>query len=295
MRIILSVALLVIGAISYAQFEKIEEYTMFGSRFDNAITVNGEKNGEKIVFNAENRSNYPYVVELEFTFLANLDPAVSSAKEVVFPGKSRVVSFTIRDEEQSFNYQYQTKYYIGKIGNETDYMFPYLIPLKAGTTLTPYKRSHNSKRYLINHFNTSAGDTICCMRKGYVVACPEMPYISDKISKTSSIEVMHSDGSVMVYENIDTSNSLVKLGQTVFPGQAIGQANHMNYIRVSLFEFPGDGKVKGIPFLYMHESGEADNFGNSFLDSRVVHPDVIVQKEMSKREVKRLKQGKLVL
>ena len=293
-KLLLFVSVLLLSVGVKAQYEKIKEYSTFGLRLDNAIKVNGEKNGDKIAFFAENRSNYPYVVEISFTNLENMEPYTTFKRQLVFPGKHKIVEFKKRNADQGFNYQYQTKYYIGS-NKEADRLFPYLIPLKEGTEIIPYKRMANSNTYLVNHFTMQPGDTIYCMRKGRVLATPNMYHNGDRISQKRSIEVMHADGTIMMYENINLDIELVRQQEVVYPGQPIGLVNQGGFLRVGLYECLDGGMIKSIPFLYIRHDRQAENFNNSFLETSVKHPIEIKTKELTRREKKRLKSGKLVL
>ena len=285
--------LIFIGNIVNAQYEELKTITYFASRIDNPIKINSQKNGDDILFYAENRSNYPYIVEAEFGSLVNMTTDKRTVKELVYPGRCRIATLTIREQDQRYDYQLKSRYYFGQLNSDVDMTYPYLFPLKPGYVITPYKMNPNSSIYLINHFNVSEGDTIYCMRKGYVAASSQMFHEEDRISKTKSIEIMHKDGTVMVYENIDATQPLIDLNQTVYPGQAIGVINEKSYLRIHLCSFEAEGRINGLPILFIKENGIADNFGHEFIDSKVVHPEDIIAKEMTKRERKKYKQGKL--
>ncbi|MBK3519322.1 hypothetical protein [Carboxylicivirga marina] len=278
-----------------AQYEKLDEYITFGSRHHNPIKVNGERNGDKITFFAENRSNYPYVVEIEFKILINLTPNIGQHKEVIYPGKHRIVTLSLKDAEGGFDYQYSTRYFLGIENKEADQIFPYLLPVSAGKKIEIYKFSQKTNRYYLNQFKLNKGDTICCMRKGYVVANTRNVNQSDRISNTPSVEVMHADGTVMIYENIDIMKPMVKTGSYIYPGQAIGFVSDALYVKVALCKFMGEGRISTVPFTYLRNDGQVISFDNSFINSEVIHPMDVVTKEMTKREKKKLKQGKLVL
>lgn len=131
------------------------------------------------------------------------------------------------------------------------------------------------------------------MRKGYVTAEPRMHHQSDRISKNESLEVMHVDGTVMVYENMCHDSLLVQLGHEVFPGQPLGVINNKCFVRTNLYVFKNDGVIQSSPMLFVHDQDHYEPFNLSIKDKKVVHPVEVVTLEMTKREVKKYHQNKL--
>ena len=278
---------------TFAQYGKLEETTYFSSRMDNPVKIESEMVNNEIHIYATNRSFYPYEVELTFKELRNLTPYLNHHKEDIWPGKHRILTLKVKDEQQGINYDYQAKYYISNAGKKMDEDHPYLLPMAAGKTVQFYYPSFKPNTYYVNHFKLSSQDTVYCMRKGFVTAEPRMHHQSDRISKNESLEVMHADGSVMVYENLYHDSLMVQVGQKVFPGQPLGVINNKCFVRTNLYVFKKEGLVQSTPMIFVHDKDHFEPFNRSIKDITVVHPFEVITKEMTKREIKKYKQNKL--
>lgn len=278
---------------SSAQYEKLEEITYFSSRMDNPVKVESEMVNDEIHFFATNRSLFPYEVELSFKDIQNLTPYINQHKEYVFTGKHRILTLKIKNEGESLNYDYQARYWISNCGKEPDDEHPYLLPLAPGRAVQFYSPDHKPNTFYLNHFSLSSQDTVFCMRKGTVTAEPCMHHQSDRISKNESLEIMHADGTVMVYENLCHDSLFVKLGHKVFPGQPLGVVNNNCFVPTHLYAFKKDGIIQSSPILFVHAKERFEPFNRSLKDQLVVHPTEVVTQEMTRREIKKYKQNKL--
>lgn len=278
---------------THAQYIPIKQETTFSSRIDNPIEVKAELQDTRIHLFAENRSTYAYVVELEFVDLKNLVPYTTSYSDVIGYGKHRLITFEIKDLTQAIDYSYRVKYYMGSIANDIKRDHPYLIPLAPQKKVKLYYPEQRPNTYNVNYFAVNPGDTIYCMRKGYVTAEPVMHHQNDRISSRKSLEIRHPDGSVMTYENLCPESIFNGICHEVFPGQALGVANEKGYIEVWLYEFLDEGHLRSSPILYTYDQNRVKPFDLTLDSIKVVHPPHIITKEMTKREKRRFKQNKL--
>ncbi len=282
-----AIATILISATSYAQLGTPIEQITFSSRIDNPVEVLVEQRDNKIHFFAKNRSFYTFTVELNFSYIQNLTPCVTRQKEIVKSGNHRILTLEIKNREQGFDYAYKCTYSIGDESKSCDLAYPYLMPLRSGKKVNLHYPQRDSSYFLLDHFKTAPGDTIFCMRKGTVTAIPDMYHESDRLSKNKSLEIRHSDGSVMIYENLDPNSVSLNGGETVYPGQPIGTCNDKGVVYVCLYEFLGGGSFIGRKPLYVYRPEVVKPFDFSIKNHVVCHPREFVEKEMSSREIKR--------
>lgn len=282
-----AIATILISATSYAQLGTPIEQITFSSRIDNPVEVLVEQQDNKIHFFAKNRSFYTYTVELNFSYIQNLTPYVTRQKEIVKSGNHRILTLEIKNREQGFDYAYKCTYSIGDENKSCDLAYPYLIPILTGKKVKLHYPSRDSSFFLTDHFQTLSGDTILCMRKGTVTATPGMYHQCDRLSNNKTLEVRHSDGSVMIYENLEPNSVFFKGGETVYPGQPIGTSNDKGFVYVCLYEFLGGGSFIGRRPLYVYRPDVVKPFDFSFENHVVCHPQEFIIREMSNREIKR--------
>jgi hypothetical protein len=136
-------------------------------------------------------------------------------------------------------------------------------------------------------------DTIYCMRKGLIAATPDMYHNSDRISNGQSLEIIHNDGTVMVYENLNPDKVFVKPGNTIYPGEALGIINHSLDLKVNLFTTLNQNCIQNIDIYYYTGEDSTSLFSKELLNKKVTYPESIITKEMTKMELKKYKKGKL--
>jgi len=167
--------------------------------------------------------------------------------------------------------------------DEPDLDYPYLIPIGEGRTVDFVR---DSKYFYINNFKMNNRDSIYCMRKGIVTALPDLSVESERIIKTGSLEIRHKDGTVAVYRNIDSELCKLRIGETVYPGQLVGEIISDKNLIVTIYQLIGDGKIRSIDNKYICDNNRLLNSGE-ISNEVVVFPKAIVEKEMSKREIKK--------
>jgi len=281
-----SIFILNINSLS-AQYQKVTEEIVFQSKIDNPITVEPIKQKDKYVFQASNRSFYPYQLVLKFEEIRNMYPDIPQYSFTVNPGTNRLLTLSVKDITNGHSYKYSVSYKIGVPSKNVVYDFPYLFPLGINSNFDLLENVNDSKTlYLQDHFKIKSGDTIFNMRKGYVAAVPDMFNGADRISARKSLEIIHKDGTIMIYENIDPDKVFVKPGTTVYPGDALGIINDDCILELYLYQIQKDGKPENMDITYFNGTKKAEPFSENLRNIKHERPVEIVGREMSKREIK---------
>ena len=293
-RFSLSIIVSILPFFVFSQhYEKEEQITFsYGSR--NPIKIEIETNNEKYVFKAINSSNYPYTLEVEFKQIQNLLPYATKETFVAYPGVTRLLEFTKKDPNKPHYYSYSYNVKIGDPSKKTDENFPYLLPLSTNKAIEVDKIQLDKSRILItNNLRVHSGDSVFCIRKGYVAAIGNSEIRENVIKLGSSIEVRHIDGTVAVYNGIEVSSMPVRYGQTIYAGQFLGTVSNSDYISVSLYSIKGDGYLRGMAIKYFNGDDSLKTIDK--LDGQyVVKSELIVERELSRREKKLRSKGKLL-
>ncbi|MEO9964534.1 MAG: hypothetical protein ABJF11_02025 [Reichenbachiella sp.] len=270
---------------------RVENIAIFKNRVDHPIEIEVTERDDKVFFYAKNRSLYTYNVTVLFKNVINLRPAVSEKEFVVPHGSIRLIEFYKYNRDKGFQYQYSYKFKIAEPKELPDKKFPYLVPIMT-ETLTPFISQSNE--IYENSFASSIGDTVYCMRKGLVMAVPNMFHGLDRISDQKSIEVRHEDGTIMVYKNISQELGQVKYGKYVYPGQPIAIIDQPDYIQTVLYQYTGEGKFKSLGINYNIDGNEPQPFSKKLLGKKPAFSEAIIAKELTKGELRKLKKGTLI-
>ena len=273
----------------FSQFDKVEHITLFGSRIDNPVEVEVTTSGNNYVFTADNRSYYPYILELKIMDIVNLNPPRVNGFFKIHPGKNKLVTLSVVNPEQPSYYSYSTSYSIGIPSQDVDFDLPYLMPFKGPFDFE--KTGDDTMLIKANTFRLHSGDTIFAMRRGMVAATPDMDYKNDRVSERNSLEIIHQDGTIMVYENLDPDQVLIKPGKQVYPGEAMGIIKGNAPLEVMLYLNLGGGKLRGIQIKYCIDKNTTEIFSSKLREATISYPREIIVKEMTKREVKRYDKG----
>lgn len=276
--------------ISLSQWVEQKQITTFSNKLNSPIKIEVLEKEGRYKFYANNKSSYPYLITLKMqTF--NLQPENLNRSYVVLPGRNHIVDLIQKSDKVNTNYSYEYRYAIGDPGQIPDNKYPYVLPIGEGK-ITEFYKSIEYNNYYIDAFSMQEGDTVYCMRKGYVTAIPEMYRATDRIAKSKSLEIRHADGTVMIYENIDDESIFTNVGKKVYPGQPLGLVNSQSHIKVQLYNISGDYMLsKQIINYYTRDS--ISKFSMKFNEYKSEYPDHIIQKEMTKRETKKYKKGNL--
>jgi hypothetical protein len=276
-----------------AQYTKVEEYTMFGNQMNSPIEMDVRTNGNKISFDVINRSFYPYLFEIKFDEFQNLTPRIFEKQTILHPGSNNLFTLSVVDENQSPGYSYSIKYMMGNPNDKPDLSFPYLIPIGKNKTVCFVTKNENGNiMLLVNQFKMNKNDTVFSSRKGWITALPDNKIKIDRISKSSSLEIRHSDGTVAVYIGLDPNMSNLELGQTVYPGQPIGKIGNSGVLTLDVYAFQGNGQLKNLDIYFADQNGQLIS-SRKIPDKVLAFPDTIIKKEMTKKEIKKYESGNL--
>ncbi|MEO6905855.1 MAG: hypothetical protein ABI148_05805 [Ginsengibacter sp.] len=282
---------LLIPVISLCQYQEIQINT-FSSRLSNPLKIEVSENDRGTLdFTVKNDSWFTYHVELKFSVLENLSPATESSKDVVLPGKKTLFRLKVIDAKSLHNYSYNFSYGIGDPNKNADEDFQYLIPLSGGKTIKLLELKNNTNAvFFRNVFYLNNGDTILCMRKGTVTSTSNNTFNqNDRIDKNSTVEILHTDGTIATYNFPEDKKVLVVPGQQVYPLQPIVVSQHSGEVSISLFKLQKNNMLKSFDFKY-----EGDSTNDAFSNGSIVkHLSSNIEKELTKKEKKRLANGTL--
>ena len=274
-----------------AQFAEQEQITLFSSRSKSPVKITVLKNENKIIFYADNKSFYRYSLDMNYD-LMNLRPVITEKTYTIGRGRTRLAAFEVKTENAAYDYSYKYSFRIHETDEEFIKDFPYLFPVGKGKTISDYYPDLNFSRK-VRFENLNRTDTFFCMRKGIVSSKPGVSIATDRISSSrNAIEIIHEDGSVMVYNGADPDNIFVSVGDKVFPGQAIGLIS-FDYLTVDLYSILEGGKVSSKEMKFYTSGEEYVKSYDEFKDEKSEYPEEIIIKEMSSSEKRKFKKGKL--
>jgi hypothetical protein len=287
--LIVFISILVPG-ISHCQNQEAQVNT-FSSRLSNPLKIEvSESERGTVVFRVRNDSWFTYHIELKFGRLENLSPATNSYKDIVPPGTKTFFTLKILDPKSLHNYSYSFKYGIGDPGKTADGNFQYMLPLSNGKKIKLLEiKNSTGKTFFRNIFQLENGDTIFCMRKGLVTATFGNYNQSDRVHQTSSVEVLHADGTIGVYDVSGNKEVLVAPGQTVYPLQPLAVIQNSGTLSISLFRLENSNMLRSFTFKYEGESEDKTIMNNSTVN----HLTSDIEKELTRKEEKRFAKGKL--
>jgi hypothetical protein len=285
--LLLSFSQLLIG-----QYTKVEQITIFSTRPNAPIIMDVQTSTDKIVFNAINKSYFPYDFVISFSIFQNLSPVILEQKAILSPGKNRLFDLTIVDKNQSPQYRYSFKYTM-IISDNPDLSYPYLIPLARGKTVKLDSVKKDDQAFIYNNrFKMDNKDTVFSIRKGTVTALPDNNIEIDRIIKSSSLEILHKDGTVAVYLGLDPSQIFLTLGQIVYPGQPVGIIGETETLTLHLFSMQESSKLKTFGIYYSDQNGMGIS-ASLINKTGVFHPENIIKKELTPKEIKKMEKRKL--
>jgi hypothetical protein len=273
------------------QFSRVQETMAFGYRFNAPVEMDVTKSSDRVSFNVNNKSYFPYELTISFTSLQNLLPRVFEHKYTVTTGYNTLFILNVADKEQQVQYEYSISYNI-KLSENPDISFPYLVPIGNGRIVRlDSKKNEKGETFLINYFKMDKKDTVFAIRKGTVTALPDNGTEVERIFKTASLEILHGDGTVAIYRGLDPSLKSVRLGQTVYPGQPIGIMDATTLI-LTLVAMPAKSILKQVDVFYSDQNGNPVS-QDIINGKKVFFPIEIIKKELTGKEIKKFEKGNL--
>ena len=186
-------------------------------------------------------------------------------------------------------------------GSRRNLKFPYLIPFSEGKkihvldvdNIDGFRGSSKLSSWSATGFYAKQGDNIFASRTGVVVEVAGAQRSEDAQNWyngwNNNITILQPDGTLMCYRNVVDKQKKLKLGQTIYAGQLIGQvAPASNNIMLLIYH---DSLItKGLTFIIPQFVVDVGKTGivNSTTEYMVVHPADIRGLEMSKKERKKI-------
>lgn len=238
-----------------------------------------------IRFTAMNSTYYTFILILDFSSFENLSPRPSQREIKLTHGLNNLYTFSVHVPERGYGYKYSYQYWLAPSSDPVEVEYPYLIPLKEG-------RIVNAKSVLSgkisDSFMADQGDTVFCMRRGLVTAVPRQENLDFRISEHNCLEVLHNDGTVMIYHYLDRKSNFCAPGKIVLPGQPVGLVSDSAYFRVTLLEITSVNNIlTTIPVKYTIGDNKIVSFNELDGKIRAVYPLEIIRKELTGKEVKK--------
>ncbi|MBP1671976.1 MAG: hypothetical protein H6Q22_1548 [Bacteroidetes bacterium] len=184
------------------------------------------------IFYSVNNSKYTVTIDLDFTEMENLaaDKPIPFRGEAK-PGRTNLFSVSYITKGVHVKFKYEFTYIAGCAYSAPDYSFVYLLPVKEGSKarftdfskICPTLPGDIADQDCAIYLRADKGDTVYAARSGYVFKVTDPVHGSGAGSadtiRLKSLEIYHSDGSFGYYQILD--NILVKSGDRVFAGQPL--------------------------------------------------------------------------
>jgi hypothetical protein len=282
---------LIFSQILVGQYSKIEEISL-GGRINSPILMDVEKSGTRVTFDAINKSYFPYDFTIKFNLLQNLSPNIFEYHTKVYHGRNRICVYDIHDKSQPINYTYGFSCKLSP-ADKIDLEFPYFIPIGEGkvVSLTEVKLEDVSV-FNLNQFKMSVNDTVYAVRKGTVTALPDNKTEVERFIKSSSLEILHNDGTFALYKGLNPEVTFLKLGQVVYPGQPVGIMSSIETLTLFVVAPKENGNVENLQINFASPDGSLIP-AIKIRETKVGYLKSIMQKEMTSREIKKHEKGSL--
>ena len=237
-------------------------------------------------FTATNSTYYPFMIQIDFIQFENLSPKPAPRAMKVDHGSNNLYTFSMQVPGVGYAYRYTYRYWLKSSDEIINKEFPYLIPLKEGKLVVsgtgPFGKSADS-------FTGKTGDTVFCMRRGFVTAVPRTETMDFRLSEHDCLEVLHEDGTYMVYRYLIKNDDFTSPGKIVLPGQPLGRLSDSSYLKVELLKINGsDNLLFSQPIRYTVGKSGTLSFYEIDGKEKSVHPIEVIVMEMKGRELKQI-------
>lgn len=284
-RLAVLLAVIAFPVMAAGQFNDME-LVHYSSTVDSfhPVKLSTEQNDKGVIrFTASNDTYYPFAVTVRFRKIENFTTAYKSKEANITHGKNILFDLTVKDPERGFELDYEFSFALGTPGAEPEQDFVYLVPLKPGSVPTGGEMG-NSK--INNSFVMEKGDTVFCSRKGRVAALPGVKGNTFRITDSRSLEILHDDGTLMVYGNLSVALPAIHQGMVVYPGEALAVAQERFILMQHLVSLGSSGQLQTVPILYLLDESSGAQFSRIEGRTTVLHPESIITREMTPREIR---------
>lgn len=254
------------------------------------------------VFGAHNNTKAPVYLYLNFADLQNTSfPETLPYVKRLTPGYN--VLFTLqRDLDADVpRFTYDVKSYRSNPMPVLDLQFPYLIPFAEGENcsvfdvakIDGFRGSTKLESWSATGFKAIAETPVYSCRGGVVVEIvgakrneqPNTWYNGWK----NNITVLHADGTLLCYYNVVDKQKNLKVGQTIYAGQVLGEVVHgsTRILLLIYYESLNSKRLKFIIPKFVVDENKTQIL-NSSSEYEVIHPKSVRGLEMTKREKKKI-------
>lgn len=276
--------LICINSISFAQYVQVQaDYNAIGD----------------CIFTANNNSKIPMYLHINFADLENttFNEPLPYIKKLL-PGFNNL--FTLyRDLDADIpRFNYEIKTFRSNPTANVDLDFPYLIPLEVGEAINVFDvkdiygfwGNDRLDSWFATGFITKPENPVFASRNGIVAEIVGAVRTGDSRywyhTWTNSITLLHSDGTLMCYRNIQIDPQKNRVGQKVFAGQKIGKVmpNKNKLIVLVYHDSLFDKNLSFvIPQFVINKAGNSEIL-NTSKTYEVFKPYSVRGLEMTKRE-----------
>lgn len=287
---------LVANQVTVAQVSSDDVSISYGIKSWDPVKIKDEErvspgNDSPVIrFTATNSTYHRFSLLIDFEQFQNLFPKPSARPVNLSHGPNNLYSFSVHVPGKAYGYSYSYSYWLSPSDGEINERFPYLIPLTEGKAVISKR---NSAGMIEGSFAVEIGDTVYCMRRGLVTAVPHIERLDFRLSPHDCLEVLHDDGTYMIYQYLSKKDNFTAPGQIILPGQPVGTVSDSTYFTVTLLKIEEEKNMTtSLPVYYV--TGETAGSAYEELDGRAysTHPYEILTLEMKGSEIKRASKGK---
>jgi len=247
-------------------------------------------------FIADNYMAVPVFVVLDFSFLeyASFSEELPFIKRVE-PGTTPLFTIFREPDQPSPHFNIEYKWYMSHPSPETDSHFPHLIPGRNGSSVKIADIKQLIKSRMVG-FDLLNSGKVYASRKGVVRNLYENAdprFRMEDSRKQNFIHILHDDGTIGEYINFKYKGINCEIGQKVIPGQELGMAENGpdGYPLIGFGVFHNDLYSENLRYLVpeFYQENEGVSQLSVSGEYKVVHPEELIIKELSRKERRALK------
>ncbi len=262
------------------------ETSFYSSRLDgfDPVKLSTDQRETGVVkFIATNDTYYPFTLKIIFRKMDNFTVAYRSKEAIVTFGSHNLFDLKVADPESGYSLDYDFSYAVGRPAKVPATDFIYLVPLKPGSIPAGGKQGDKG---IVNSFLIQGGDTVYCCRKGIVVALPGDTRTIFRLSGKNALEILHDDGTIMIYNGLAGGSINLIPGMTVYPGDPLVVVPFTTTLVLHLIQLLPAEQLPLLPILYPSDEFTGAQYSRIVGRTEVIHPESIIIKEMTPREIK---------
>ncbi|MEI8074463.1 MAG: hypothetical protein WCH78_06915 [Bacteroidota bacterium] len=221
----------------------------------------------------------------------------------------QIASLTPIENAGSYSISYSYSFQKGRSITKLDSLYPYLLPSSPGKSIKTSGTYYigelfgkSSSDFYAMGFQYHLGDTICATRAGLVYEASDNAEHGKEneiynSNSRNNIFIEHIDGTLARYNVQGSIKLIVQVGDKVIPGQPIAVFDKQDkiysvifdvfYLNMKLKSEAGTNYFTARPrFLLSENNIDLASAFTNYPD--VIHPNEIVIKELTNREIKKL-------